>query len=58
MLAPLIGQIGLGVHLESAVVGSILPSGRVAIRNMITAGYPADHIFYYGSGKQVWRLLG
>lgn len=29
-----------------------------AIRNMITAGYPADRIFYYRGGMQVWRLLG
>ena len=58
VLAPLIGQIGLGAHSESAVAGSIVPSGRVAIRNMITAGYPADHILYYRGGMQVWRLLG
>ena len=57
-MAPLIGQIGLGVHLASAVAGSILPSGRVAVRNMITAGYPADHICYCRGGMQVWRLLG
>ena len=57
-MAPLIGQIGLGAHSESAVAGSIVPSGRVAIRNMITAGYPADHILYYRGGMQVWRLLG
>ena len=29
-----------------------------AIRNMIIAGYPADRIFYYRGGIQVWRLLG
>jgi rhodanese-related sulfurtransferase len=29
-----------------------------AIRNMINAGYPADRIFYYRGGMQVWRLLG
>jgi rhodanese-related sulfurtransferase len=29
-----------------------------AIRNMIGAGYPADRIFYYRGGMQVWRLLG
>ena len=29
-----------------------------AIRNMISAGYPADRIFYYRGGMQVWRLLG
>ena len=29
-----------------------------AIRNMISAGYPADQIFYYRGGMQVWRLLG
>lgn len=29
-----------------------------AIRNMIRAGYPADRIFYYRGGMQVWRLLG
>lgn len=29
-----------------------------AIRNMIQAGYPADRIFYYRGGIQVWRLLG
>lgn len=29
-----------------------------AIRNMIEAGYPADRIFYYRGGMQVWRLLG
>lgn len=29
-----------------------------AIRNMIKAGYPADRIFYYRGGMQIWRLLG
>lgn len=29
-----------------------------AIRNMIEAGYPADRIYYYRGGMQVWRLLG
>ena len=29
-----------------------------AIRNMIKAGYPADRIFYYRGGMQVWHLLG
>ncbi|MFN7223687.1 MAG: rhodanese-like domain-containing protein [Paracoccaceae bacterium] len=29
-----------------------------AIRNMISAGYPADRIFYYRGGMQSWRLLG
>lgn len=29
-----------------------------AIRNMIQAGYPANRIFYYRGGMQVWRLLG
>lgn len=29
-----------------------------AIRNMVEAGYPADRIFYYRGGMQVWRLLG
>ncbi|TGD42251.1 rhodanese-like domain-containing protein [Pseudotabrizicola sediminis] len=29
-----------------------------AIRNMIKAGYPADRIFYYRGGMQVWRLVG
>ena len=29
-----------------------------AIRNMISAGYPADRIFYYRGGMQGWRLLG
>lgn len=29
-----------------------------AIRNMVQAGYPADRIFYYRGGMQVWRLLG
>jgi len=29
-----------------------------AIRSMIKAGYPADRIFYYRGGMQVWRLLG
>lgn len=29
-----------------------------AIRNMIEAGYPADRIFYYRGGMQVWRMLG
>lgn len=29
-----------------------------AIRNMIKAGYPADRIYYYRGGMQVWRLLG
>ena len=29
-----------------------------AIRVMVGAGYPADRIFYYRGGMQVWRLLG
>lgn len=29
-----------------------------AIRAMIAAGFPADRIFYYRGGMQVWRLLG
>lgn len=29
-----------------------------AIRNMISAGYPTDRIFYYRGGMQGWRLLG
>lgn len=29
-----------------------------AIRNMVKAGYPANRIFYYRGGMQVWRLLG
>lgn len=29
-----------------------------AIRSMIKAGYPAEQIFYYRGGMQVWRLLG
>lgn len=29
-----------------------------AIRNMISAGYPADRISYYRGGMQIWRSLG
>lgn len=29
-----------------------------AIRRMIEAGFPADHISYYRGGMQVWRMLG
>lgn len=29
-----------------------------AARRMIEAGYPADRIFYYRGGMQVWRALG
>lgn len=29
-----------------------------AIRNMIKAGYPADHIYYYRGGMHAWRMLG
>lgn len=29
-----------------------------AIRNMISAGYPANRIFYHRGSMQVWRLLG
>ena len=29
-----------------------------AIRNLIEAGFPADHIYYYRGGMQAWRLLG
>lgn len=29
-----------------------------AIRNMVSAGYPAERIFYYRGGMQIWRLLG
>lgn len=29
-----------------------------AIRRMIEGGYPAEKIFYYRGGMQVWRMLG
>lgn len=29
-----------------------------AIRAMVKAGYPADKIYYYRGGMQVWRILG
>ena len=29
-----------------------------AIRNMISAGFPAERIYYYRGGMQAWRLLG
>jgi len=29
-----------------------------AIRAMLASGYPADRIFWYRGGMQVWRLLG
>lgn len=29
-----------------------------AARRMIEAGYPADRIYYYRGGMQVWRVLG
>jgi len=29
-----------------------------AIRAMINVGYPADKIYYYRGGMQVWRMLG
>lgn len=29
-----------------------------AIRAMISVGYPADKIYYYRGGMQVWRMLG
>lgn len=29
-----------------------------AIRAMIKAGFPADKIYYYRGGMQVWRMLG
>ncbi len=29
-----------------------------AARRMIEAGYPAEKIFYYRGGMQVWRMLG
>jgi rhodanese-related sulfurtransferase len=29
-----------------------------AIRAMISAGYPADRIYYYRGGMQIWRVLG
>lgn len=29
-----------------------------AIRAMIRAGYPADRIYYYRGGMQIWRMLG
>lgn len=29
-----------------------------AARRMIEAGYPAERIFYYRGGMQVWRMLG
>ncbi|MFC3614639.1 rhodanese-like domain-containing protein [Lutimaribacter marinistellae] len=29
-----------------------------AIRNMLDAGYPAERIYYYRGGMQMWRMLG
>ncbi len=29
-----------------------------AIRRMVEAGYPADKIYYYRGGMQVWQMLG
>ncbi|MEZ5687053.1 MAG: rhodanese-like domain-containing protein [Paracoccaceae bacterium] len=29
-----------------------------AIRRIIEAGFPADRIYYYRGGMQVWRMLG
>lgn len=29
-----------------------------AIRNMVSAGYPADRIYYYRGGMQAWNMLG
>ncbi|HGG64124.1 MAG TPA: rhodanese-like domain-containing protein [Rhodobacteraceae bacterium] len=29
-----------------------------AIRSMLSAGFPADKVYYYRGGMQVWRLLG
>ena len=29
-----------------------------AARRMVEAGYPAERIFYYRGGMQVWRMLG
>jgi rhodanese-related sulfurtransferase len=29
-----------------------------AARRMIEAGYPAEKIYYYRGGMQVWRMLG
>ena len=29
-----------------------------AIRNLLELGYPAEKLFYYRGGMQLWRLLG
>ncbi|MDF1873231.1 MAG: rhodanese-like domain-containing protein, partial [Vannielia sp.] len=29
-----------------------------AARRMIEAGYPADKIYYYRGGMQMWQMLG
>ncbi len=29
-----------------------------AIKNLISLGYPADHLFYYRGGMQVWSIMG
>ncbi len=64
-----LGQLGCepdfdGWDCESAKRVALFCNGiwcgqsPTAIRNMIEAGYPADRIFYYRGGMQVWRQLG
>lgn len=38
--------------------GNFCGQSPTAIRRMIDAGFPADHLFYYRGGMAAWRMLG
>ncbi|WP_323779661.1 rhodanese-like domain-containing protein [Thalassovita sp.] len=64
-----LGELGCDIDFDGYVCenptrvalfcnGNWCGQSPTAIRNMIEAGFPADHIYYYRGGMQAWRLLG
>lgn len=53
-----------GYDCEHAIPVALFCNGNwcgqspTAIRNMISAGYPPEMIFYYRGGMQAWQMLG
>ncbi|MCA0871939.1 rhodanese-like domain-containing protein [Seohaeicola saemankumensis] len=53
-----------GFDCEGAIPVALFCNGPwcgqspTAARRMVEAGYPAERIFYYRGGMQVWRMLG
>ena len=64
-----LGELGCEIDFDGWICDNAKPvalfcngpwcgQSPTAIRAMVKAGYPADKIFYYRGGMQVWRILG